>query len=136
MPAIPASINGVHVEFAPNAVNNVHQNVIDALHQIIRPNIAEGHMLQRIYISSAYDSHTMPSRHMQQRAVDISRFNGTHVQGGYDTSPSVRAFVDTIQERFEEYQSRRENFGPSFTRKHGQPWSVGGHHDHIHLSVD
>ncbi|MDR2924891.1 MAG: hypothetical protein LBU76_02925 [Azoarcus sp.] len=136
MPTIPAVINGVHIEFAQNAVNDVDQRVIAALYIIIRHDIAPGHTLHRIYISSAYDSHIMPSRHMQQKAIDISRFNGCHILSGYNSIPSVRAFVDNIQSKFEECPFRRENFGPSFTRKHGQHWSAGGHHDHIHLSVD
>jgi len=136
MPAIPDTINGVIVEFHPNVVNNVHQDVINALHQVIRPNIAEGHVLQRIFIRSAFDSHDMPSRHAQQKAVDISRLNGVHVVTGYGTDPSVRAFVDGIQENFEAFPTRRENFGPLFIRRHGQTWSAGAHNDHIHISVD
>jgi hypothetical protein len=137
MPApIPSNINGVLVEFHPNVVNSVDQRLIDALRHVIHPGIAPGHMLQRIYIRSVSDSHAMPSRHAQQKAVDISRFNGIHVQGGYSSNPSVRAFVDSIQEAFEECNHRRENFGPLFNRRHGQPWAVGGHNDHIHLSVD
>ena len=137
MPApIPSNINGVSVEFHPNVVNSVDQCLIDALHHVIRHDIAPGHTLHHIYIRSASDSHAMPSRHAQRKAVDISRFNGVHVQGGYNSNPSVRAFVDSIQEAFEEYDHRRENFGPLFNRKHGQQWSVGGHNDHIHLSVD
>jgi hypothetical protein len=64
--------NGVSVDFNTTVVDDVHQHVIDGLMSCIRANIAPGHVLSRIYISSAPDSHQMPSRHAQQKAVDIS----------------------------------------------------------------
>jgi hypothetical protein len=137
MPAIPATINGVSVEFATTVGNDVDQHVIDGLSACIRKDIAPGHVLSSIYISSAFDSHQQPSRHAQQKAVDISRFNGLFVLGNFSNENSaVHSFVVAVQEAFENYPFRRENFGPYFKKKLGQAWSVGAHQDHIHLSVD
>ena len=136
MPQIPLTINGVSVHFANSAVNNVDQRMIDGLKQCIKMQIANGFTLSSIYISSAYDSHQMPSRHMQHKAVDISRINGTKIVIGYPSGGSIKAIVDAIQTSFESYAFRRENFGPNLKNKLGQNWNVSGHNDHIHLSVN
>lgn len=136
MATIPTDINGVTVEFAGTVTNDVAQSLIDGLKHCIRPEIAFGHTLQKLYVSSAYDSHVMPSRHMQHKAVDISRINGTKIVLGYPGVAETKAIVEAIQDEFESYSTRRENFGPYLKRKHGQDWTVSGHDDHIHLSVD
>jgi hypothetical protein len=136
MPQISKNINGVTVQFAGSVVNNVDQRMIDGLNHCIRPNIANGHILTKIYISSAYDSHKMPSRHMQHKAIDISRINGMKIVLGYPSGGSIKAIVDAIQASFEGYIHRRENFGPHIKKKLGQNWTVPGHNDHIHLSVN
>lgn len=136
MPQIPSTINGVSVQFGVGVGNDVDQRVIDGLKHCIKPQIAAGHTLTSIYISSAYDSHQMPSRHMQHKAVDLSRINGTKIVIGYPQGGSLKAIVDAIQDAFEGYPHRRENFGPHLKKKLGQNWPVGGHNDHIHLSVN
>lgn len=136
MAQIPASINGVMVEFAASVGNDVDDRMINGLKHCVKPQIAPGHQLSRIYISSAADSHAMPSRHAQNKAVDISRINGTKIALGYPQGGDVKAIVDAIQDAFETYASRRENYGPHLKRKSGSSHDVGGHHDHIHLSVD
>ncbi|MDQ2696646.1 MAG: hypothetical protein M3Z21_14985 [Pseudomonadota bacterium] len=136
MPQIPSEINNVSVEFAGGVNNDVDQKLIDGLKHCIKPQIAPGHPLTKIYISSAYDSHQLPSRHMQQKAVDISRINGTKIAVGYPQDSSVKAIVDAIQSSFESYEYRRENYGPHFKKKLGKNWTVSGHNDHIHLSVN
>lgn len=136
MPQIPSTINGVTVHFGSGVGNDVHQRVIDGLKQCIKPGIATGHTLSSIYVSSAYDSHQMPSRHMQHKAVDVSRINGTKIVLGYPQGGSVKAIVDSIQEAFEGYSFKRENYGPHLKKKLGQNWAVAGHNDHIHLSVN
>ena len=136
MPQIPTTINGVAVQFANSAVNNVDQRIVDGLKHCIKMQIANGFSLSSIYISSAYDSHQMPSRHMQHKAVDISRINGTKIVIGYPSGGSVKAIVDAIQTSFESYTYRRENYGPNVKKKLGQSWSIPGHNDHIHLSVN
>ncbi len=136
MATIPSDINGVTVEFADTVDKNVVQGMIDGLKHSIKTDIASGHTLQKIYVSSANDSHTSPSRHMQQKAVDISRINGTKIVLGYPGAAEIKAIVDAIQDSFEGYSGRRENFGPYLKKKFGQDWTVSGHDDHIHLSVD
>lgn len=137
MTNIPNTINQVTVEFATVVNKSVHQRVVDALEHTISKNIAAGHELEKIYISSANDSHSLPSRHAQAKAVDISRINGTKIVIGYPSNTTVKSIVDAIQDRFESYQHCRENFGPKFKKKLGQPYpSAPDHNDHIHLSVN
>jgi hypothetical protein len=136
MPQIPTNINGVTVQFAVSVVNDVDQRMIDGLKHCIRAQIANGQHSLNIYISSAFDSHKMPSRHMQHKAVDISRVNGMKIVFGYPLGGSIKAIVDAIQTSFEGYLHRRENFGPHAKKKLGQNWTVPGHNDHIHLSVN
>lgn len=136
MPQIPSTINGVQVLFGAGVGNDVDQKVIDGLKHCIKPEIAQGHPLISIYVSSAHDSHQMPSRHMQQKAVDVSRINGTKIVIGYPQGGAVKAIVDAIQTAFEGYAHRRENFGPHLKKKLRQNWMVAGHDDHIHLSVN
>jgi hypothetical protein len=136
MPNIPDIINNVTVEFASTVNKSVKQRVIDGLNHCIREKIAPDHTLTKIYVSSANDSHTLPSRHMQQKAVDISRINGDKISVFYGSSNSLTAIVNAIQDTFESYEYCRENFGPHLKKKNGNNWSVSGHGDHIHLSVD
>lgn len=136
MAQIPVSINGVTVEFGSSVGNNVTEAVIDGLKHCIKPQVASGYSLTKIYISSAYDSHEYPSRHMQHKAVDISRINGTKIAIGYPENASVKTIVDAIQDEFETYEHRRENFGPHLKKKNGANYDIGGHSDHIHLSVN
>ena len=136
MPNIPSSINGVSVEFASTVNKEVLQVMINGLKHCIKTNIASGHTLNKIYISSAYDSHTLPSRHMQKKAVDISRINGTKMAVGYPQGGAIKAIVDAIQDEFEGFANRRENYGPHLKKKLGQNWTISGHNDHIHLSVN
>ncbi len=136
MALIPTNINGVTVEFRSIVNRDVHQSVIDGLKHCIKPQIAAGHLLTKIYIYSASDSHSLPSRHAQNKAVDISRINGTHIIDGYGRGGAIKAIVDAIQGTFERYGNKRENFGPHLKKKSGQPWSIGKHRDHIHLSVN
>jgi len=112
--------------------------MIEGLRRTIRADIAEGHVLNEIFISSANDQHELPSRHVQGggKAVDISRINGMKMSVYYASSKSVKAIVDAIQTAFEGYPHRRENFGPSFRKKLGAVASIDGHRDHVHLSVN
>lgn len=138
MANIPISINGVTVTFAKQVDRTVEQRMLDGLKQCIKPKVAKSYTLKKIYISSASDQHELPSRHVQGsgKAVDISRINGTKIVIGYPKNGSVTAIVDAIQDAFENFKHRRENFGPNFKRKLGKPHKVGGHADHIHLSVN
>ncbi|VAW80170.1 hypothetical protein MNBD_GAMMA15-1450 [hydrothermal vent metagenome] len=138
MPTVPANINGVLVEFSPNVNKSVDQRIIGALKYVVKTSIATGHVLNKIYISSANDQHIAPSRHVQGagKAIDISRINGMKMSVFYPTNPKVKAIVDAMQTRFESYPYRRENFGPLFKKKLGNSHAVSGHGDHIHFSVN
>lgn len=136
MPAIPSNINGVTVNFAPAVNKNVQELVIDALRHCIKPNIAQGHQLDSIFVSSARRQNPNNSRHNIGRAVDISRINGVRMLGGFNTNSHVKAIVTAIQKTFESFSERRENFGPALKKKLGQPFQIDGHKDHIHLSVN
>lgn len=136
MPLIPANINGVRVEFDHTVIRDVDQRMVDGLKYCIKPQVASGHALSTIYISSANDKHVLPSRHMQRKAVDISRINGIKIVIGYSQVDAITAIVDAIQGSFENYHAKRENFGPQLKKKLGVVWPVSGHNDHIHLSVN
>ena len=138
MPSIPSSINGVAVEFSPAVNPSVDQCLVDALMQIVRPDIAGGVLLERIYISSANDQHQLPSRHVQGagKAVDISRLNSRKLALGYPSDPVVAVIVDAMQQAFELTAHRREDFGPAMKKKLGADYSVPGHADHMHFSVN
>ena len=138
MAVIPANLNGVVVEFKSQVNNSVDQRIVDSLKTVIQPNISAAHSLSKIFVSSANDQHEAPSRHVsgQGKAVDISRINGKKMSVYYPSDSAVKSIVEAIQTAFEDCTHRRENFGPYIKKKHGKAWSVGGHADHIHLSVD
>jgi hypothetical protein len=136
MATIPTVINGVTIQFAPTVVNNVNQWIVDALKHCLKTGIISSNGLHTVYISSAADSHTAPSRHVQHKAVDISRLNGIKIAVGYPGNSFIKSVVDAIQNEFESYPHKRENFGPHLKKKLGAPWPVSGHGDHIHLSVN
>lgn len=136
MPILPSTINSVTVEFASTVGKDVAQSLVDGLRHCIKMDVASGHALNRIFIASAKDSHTPPSRHVSGRAVDISRINGLKMATHYGSNVAVTMITNAIQTTFETYSGRRENFGPHFKKKLGSAWSVAGHADHIHLSVN
>jgi hypothetical protein len=41
---------------------------------------------------------------------------------GFGSNPQVTAIVTAIQQAFESFPERRENFGPAFKKKLGQPF--------------
>lgn len=106
--------------------------------KVVKTDIAPGHALTKIYISSANDQHQLPSRHVQGngKAIDISRINNMKMSLLYPFDPTVKAIVNAMQSKFETYIHKRENFGPSFKKKLGNNHPVPGHGDHIHFSVN
>lgn len=85
-----------------------------------------------IYIKATTNGdHSPTSNHYKGIAIDISRINGQYIANS-GASPIVTA----LQNAFESVPNRRENFGPALKHKLGQPWTVGGHQDHIHFSVN
>lgn len=136
MPAIPNSVNQVTLQFAPEVNNDALQVLINGLTHAISSDVAPGHRLTSVWISSVRDQHTCPSRHVTGNAADLSRINGKRISTHYSTDPEVKAIVDALQNKFETYlPHRRENFGPTIKLKEGQPHDPGGHDDHIHFSV-
>ncbi len=137
MSRIPSEINGVTVEFAETVNNEVNERVVEGLQFCIRKDVASSHELAKIFISSASDgTHDPNSRHYMGKAVDISRVNGRRLAEFYGEDEAVTAIVNALQESFEGYQERRENFGPYFCKKLGEPKPMPGHDDHIHFSVN
>jgi len=117
MSEIPKVINGVSIEFSPNANNDVDKKIINALRFVLSSDIVPDHVLTKIYISSAKDQHNFPSRHVQGegKAIDISRINGLKMSTHYDVDDSVKAITNALQENFD---------------------AVSGHKDHIHFSIN
>ena len=128
MPNISNNINGVSVEFSAKVNKSVDQKIINALRQVVKTNIASGHTLFKIYISSAHDQHRLPSRHVQGKgkAVDVSRINGMKMSMFYPSNAAVKAIFDAMQTEFESYIHRRENFGPLFKKKLGNNHATFG----------
>lgn len=139
MPNISSNINGVIVEFSPSVNKSVDQKIINGLNKVVKSGIAPGHVLTKIYISSAHDQHQLPSRHAQGsgKAVDISRINGMKMSVFYPSNITVKAIVDAMQTEYETYTPhRRENYGPFIKKKLGNNHAVAGHGDHIHFSIN
>jgi hypothetical protein len=136
VPAISSTINSVDIEFKRGVRNDVDLRLIAALEEVVRPGIPSLYLAGSIFVSSADDSHILPSRHAQRKAVDISRINGRHIKGTYGVDAAITDIVQRIQKSFDQVPGRRENFGPYFKHKSGKPYNVPGHDDHIHLSVD
>ena len=67
--------------------------LVGGLQHCIKPDIAAGWTLQKIYISAVKDHHNAPtqlnSRHNQKKAVDISRINDQKIVLGYPGTAST-----------------------------------------------
>jgi len=88
--------------------------------------------ITHIHISATTNgAHHPESNHYKNKAVDISRINNQYI---FDIQNSN--LVKSLQEAFDKFPEIRENFGPAFKHKFGQPYNVGGHNDHIHISVN
>jgi len=131
------TINTVTVEYGSGADNKVNESLINVLKACIKSDIAEGATLNKIYVSATTNGkHSKTSRHYSGKAIDISRVNGKRMSVSYPDDTDVKKIVDAIQVAADGAKGIRENFGPHFKHKHGKKWSVSGHKDHIHLSVD
>ena len=137
MASISSNLNSVSIHFKDGVNNDVDEKLNSALRQVVRYNFPGKHIITSLTVSSLSDSHEgkPKSRHNQKKAIDISKINGKSIQT-YNNDPEIRNLVEFIQTEFEKVPGRRENFGPYMKHKSGKPYSVGGHHDHIHLSVD
>lgn len=132
----PQEIGGVRIEFAPGVGRQVAHELLDALSATIMACTSDGLTIESLWVSSAKDSHSCPSRHVTGLAIDISRVNGTHIGAGYGSDPVVTKIVNLLQATFESSPGCRENYGPHLKRKCGKPDDVDDHLDHIHWSVE
>ncbi len=137
MPTVANKINTVDVTFNSGVVNDVTSKMVKGLEACIKADVAEGETLLSINFSSIKDSHDgKVSNHNYGRAVDINEINSIKISVGYPQEGTVTKIVKAIQDAFEEFADRRENFGPHVKKKEGKNWTVSGHADHIHLSVN
>lgn len=130
-------VNTVTVEYASGADKEVDESLINVLKACIKKDIAEGSTLTKFYVTATTNgTHAKNSRHYSGKAIDFSRINGKKMSVSYPSDTAVKAIVDAIQDAADDASGIRENFGPHFKHKHGKKWSVSGHKDHIHISVD
>ncbi len=134
---IGSTLNEVEVEYGSAADNDVEQSLIDVLKGCIKKDVAPSKTLLKIYVSATTNgAHAAESRHSTGKAIDISRINGKKMSEFYPSDETVKGIVDAIQQEADKQTGIRENFGPHFKHKHKANWTVSGHGDHIHLSVD
>lgn len=137
MATVDTTINSVQVTFNSGVNNDVKDKMVEGLKHCIKKDVAAGQTLLSINISSMKDSHEgKVSNHNIGTAVDINQINGTRIAIGYPQNGEVTAIVKAIQETFETYSDRHENFGPYLKKKDGNDHSISGHGDHIHLNVN
>ncbi|MDH5729213.1 MAG: hypothetical protein OEZ58_09500 [Gammaproteobacteria bacterium] len=133
---IPSDINGVEIEFGEQVMASaMHPRLLEALFFCIKPDVVNGLLLQRIHISSA-KTFSGTGRHLVGKAVDISRINGIFIAHGYRISPAITELADGIQKCFDQFEFRRENYGPAYQTYMGKAKPMDGYMDHIHLAVN
>ncbi|WP_299673059.1 hypothetical protein [uncultured Tenacibaculum sp.] len=101
-------------------------------------NLSSSEKITSIYISATTNGeHSATSNHPLGLAIDISRINGKRM-----AVTGVTNQIKELQKAFDSFQYIRENFGPHFKHKYDlntNRWNfnypVGGHKDHIHISV-
>jgi hypothetical protein len=123
-----------------NSNNEVATDLVNSI--IFAINLANSKLdnsnkIQSLYIAATTNgSHSPTSNHKRGTAVDISRINGIKM-----ITLGSNIQVKVLQEAFDNYVKIRENFGPYFKHKtypNGSVnlnWPIGGHQDHIHVSV-
>lgn len=133
MPVLPSTINGIRLEFSDKVNRNVDRKMIEALHQLVRPEIAFGYTFERLYVSSTDDG---GRERGASKAVEFSSIDGMEIEHYYPVNSRIRAIVDAMQLAFESYPFRRENIGPAFRKLPGERKAVTGHGEYIHLAVN
>lgn len=101
-------------------------------------NLSSSDKITSIYVSATTNGkHSATSNHPLGLAIDISRINGKKM-----AITGVTNQIIELQKAFDGFEYIRENFGPHFKHKYDlntSRWnfnySVGGHKDHIHISV-
>lgn len=116
-----------------SANNQISVKLLDALKSLLNE-VSNNSSLSSIHLSATTNGkHASTSNHYKGLAIDISKINGTPV---INLGPN-NILVSLMQNAFENIAGRRENFGPSFTKKLGYPHDPGiSHEDHILFSVD
>lgn len=109
----------------------VSQSLVNALiHALNQSNELE--RIQSVHISATSNGkHSPTSNHYKNIAFDISRINGNSIYSLRNSD-----MVKNFQNGFDDYHDIRENYGPYFQHKLGENNYVGGHLDHIHVSVN
>ena len=100
-------------------------------------NLSSSEKITSIYIMATTNgTHSATSNHSRGTAVDVSRINDVKI-----INLGANSQVKALQNAFDDYQNIRENFGPYFKHKTfpngivNLNWPIGGHQDHIHVSV-
>lgn len=119
-----------------NADNAVSKNIVSALITGINEANNQGANIFSVGLSATTNGEHSgnSSRHYVKngaKAADISTINNNATGNSNNKSK-----VQKLQNAFNETENIRENFGPSLKTKNGNPWKVGGHINHIHISVD
>jgi hypothetical protein len=147
-PLILTNGTQVDITFGTTSSDNINSNqpvaidLIDGLRFALEEannNLSVSEQITTIHISSTTNGHSNSNspNHPNAVALDISRINGVHmiVSGLTDQ-------IKKLQIAFDNFQYIRENFGPYFKHKYSletNTWdynySVGGHNDHIHISI-
>lgn len=123
-----------------NSDREVADDVVNAIiHALNEANedLPASEKITSIHIAATTNGeHAAESNHKKGTAVDISKINGTRL---IHLGPNSQ--VTALQNGFQSFHNIRENFGPVFKFKtfsngnvHSN-WPVGGHKDHIHISV-
>ncbi len=122
---------GVTQSDIKSAQNPVKPSLVDAIEFALNE-VSKLHDINHIHVSSTTNGEHHPqSSHYRNKAVDISRINNEKI---YNIRNSE--IVKDFQEAFERFYDIRENFGTHLKNKLGEPYEVGGHQDHIHISVN
>ncbi len=149
IPSVLTLSNGsrISVNFGTTRSDNKSANqhvspvLIDALKFALENannNLSSSNKITSIYVSATTNGkHSATSNHPSGLAIDISRINGKKM-----ALTGVTNQIKELQKAFDSFQYIRENFGPFFKHKYDLNtgrWnlnhSVGGHKDHIHISV-
>jgi hypothetical protein len=123
-----------------NSNNEVAVDLVNSIKfaiNLANSKLENSNKITSIYIAATTNgTHSSTSNHTRGTAVDISRINGIKM---INLGNNIQ--VKALQDAFDNYPSIRENFGPSFKHKtfpNGSVnlnWPIGGHQDHIHVSV-
>ncbi len=117
-----------------NADQEIATCLIAALVHALQCTQDAGFNIQSIHINSTTNGkHHKNTNHRYGLAIDLSRING--VKMVLMNAEQLQA-VATLQNCLDSFEGIRENFGPAFKHKLGQPYNVRNHKDHVHFSIN